>query len=126
MGRRAQSPTGTYTVEDSGLSSHLKHTLLSANGEPNHEFSCCHIMCAKHKTVPWRLSLTWQRESQGRQDIHLQKVKQILTVILTMGDGLRIILASGLACTWWAGLGGILSLCPCYWPPLQFVYLIVG
>ena len=105
----------------------ISNTLvLSANGEPNHEFPFCHIMCAKHKTVPWRWSSTWPTESQGRQDIHLQKVKQILTVILTMEDGLRIILASGLACTWWAGLGSILSLSPCYQPPLQFVCLIVG
>lgn len=125
MGRCAQSPTGIYTIEDSGLILISNTLVLSANGEPNHEFSLCHIMCAKHKIVPWRLSSTWQRESQGRQDIHLQKGKQILTVILTVGDGLRITLASGLACTWWVGLGGILSLSPCYQPPFQFLYLIV-
>ena len=76
--------------------------LLKVSQTTNFHFT---LMCAKHNTVPWRLSSTWQRESQERRKvIHLWKVKQIFTVILTMGDGLRIIQVTGLTCNWCAGL----------------------
>lgn len=67
-------------------------------------FHVAHNVC-KAQDCTMETVFNMAKRITGKTRHPSSKVKQILTAILTMGDGLRIILASGLACTWWAGLG---------------------